>query len=333
MKAGRRHLLGVAAAAPFLRHAPARAEERPYRILMLLFRGWEEACDGFRDYFAARRVPVELMPRDVAQDLSRVPRLLEEAYDLRPDLVYLWGTSLTMAVVGPWDAPDPRRYLTGIPAVFNIVTDPVGNRIVRSRESPGRPVTGTEYIAPVEVQMRAMAAYRGYRRLATIFNPREQNSILVVRQMRELAAAQRVELAELPVALGPNKRPDPDSIADRVGAAKRSGADWLYIPPDTFLNDHRHVLTRMALNAELPSFAATERFVTFAEGLAGLVSRYYSVGAFTAFKAEQILTGQRRAEDIPVESLTRFSFLVRMATARRLRVYPPVGLLRVAEPV
>lgn len=306
------------------------AGARPFRIVMILFRGWEEACDGFRDYFAARRIAVDLIVRDIGQDLSRVPAVIAETRELRPDLVYLWGTSLTMSVLGPWDAADPARHLTDIPAVFNIVTDPVGNRIVRSREAPGRMVTGTEYIAPVEVQMRAMARYRAFTRVASTFNPQERNSLSVVRQMRDLLGD---GVREFPVPLDAAGRPDPAAIPDMVKAAKRAGAGWLYIPPDTFLNEHRLVLTRTALEAGLPCFSASERFVQFAEGLAGLVSRYYSVGAFTGFKAEQILREGRAPDTIPVETLTRFSYLIRMETARRLALYPPVGLLRVAETV
>jgi putative ABC transport system substrate-binding protein len=301
--------------------------------MMILFRGWEEACDGFRDYFAARRIPVELIVRDVAQDLSRVYGFVREAHETRPDLVYLWGTSLTMAALGPWDGHDPARHLTGIPVVFNIVTDPVGNRVVRSREAPGRPVTGTEYIAPVGVQLEAMSAYRTYRRIAAVFNPLEQNSVITLQEMASLLPELGAELIRLPVPLRADGRPTPSVIPQLVGEARRAGADWLYIPPDTFLNDHRAALTAAALAEGLPSFSASERFVAFADGLAGLVSRYYSVGAFTALKAEQILVGQRAPESIPVETLTRFSYLIRMDTARMLRAYPPVGLLRIAEPI
>jgi putative ABC transport system substrate-binding protein len=323
----RRHLL---AAPALLLGSPASAQARPFRIMMLLFRGWEEACDGFRDHFAARRIPVDLIVRDIAQDLRRVPDLVAEVRQVKPDLVYVWGTSLAIAALGPWDAVDPAKHITGVPVVFNIITDPVGNRIIRSHTDPGRAVTGTEYIAPVEVQMRAMARYRAFTRVATTFNPNERNSLSVVAQMRALLGD---GLVELPVALDAARRPDPDSIPDVVARARQAGADWLYIPPDTFLNNHRAVLTRAALEEGLPCFSASERFVQFAEGLAGLVSRYYSVGAFTGFKAEQILRGGRAAESIPIETLTRLSFLIRMESARRLRIFPPVGLLRVAETV
>ncbi|GGI99093.1 ABC transporter substrate-binding protein [Neoroseomonas lacus] len=327
----RRRPLVAAAALGLVAPAVARAQRRP-RILMMLFRGWEEACDGFRDYFAARRLDVELVVSNAEEDLSRVPAMVRQAQAMRPDLVYLWGTTLTMAALGPWDAHDPARHLNGMPVVFNIVTDPVRNRVVRSRAAPGRPVTGTEYIAPVAVQLRAMESYRPFQRAAALFNPRERNSIVTLEEMAEQLATRGAVLHSLPVPLA-DGRPQPDAIPGLVTAAREAGAEWLYIPPDTFLNEHRAVLTAAALQEGLPSFAASERFVAFADGLAGLVSRYYSVGAFTGFKAEQILFGGVSPAAIPVETLSRFSYLVRMETARRLRAYPPVELLRIAEAV
>lgn len=324
---------GLLAAAALLGGRPSgEAEGRPApRIMMMLFRGWEEACDGFADYFTARRVAVDLIVRDADQNLGNVRRFVEEANDTRPDIVYLWGTSLAIAALGSWDDPPSSRRLRGVPAVFNIVTEPVRSGIVRSREDPGRDVTGTEYIAPVQVQERAMVLYRSFGHAAIIFNPLERNSVLVVEELARILAARSARLTPLPVPLD-GGRPDPAVIPDLVQKARQDGAEWLYIPPDTFLNDHRMALTDAALASALPTFAATERFIGFANGLAGLVSRYYSVGAFTAFKAEQILGG-RPARSIPIETLSRMSYLVRMETARRLRLYPPVGLLRIAEPL
>jgi len=39
------------------------------------------------------------------------------------------------------------------------------------------------------------------------------------------------------------------------------------------------------------------------------------------------------AGSIPIQTLTRFSLLVRMSTAQRLDFYPPLSLLRYAEAV
>jgi len=326
-------LLGAGAglAAPGLARAQGGPARPPYKIFMILFRGWEEACNGFRDYFRYRGIDVEFIVRDADQNLPRVTEFVREANETRPDLVYLWGTGTTAAALGPWNGTDNRRFLRDIPTVFNIVTNPVGTGVVRSLESPGREATGTVYVVPTEVQYNSMRAYRPFQRVAAIYNPQEPNSRLVIDEMKGLTSQHGATLVDLPVTLNASGRPDPASIPGLVEAARRAEAQWLYIPPDTFLNDHRAVLTDVALAQHLPTFAATERFVIFADGLSGLVCRYYNIGAFTAFKAEQILVQGRPASSIPVETLNRFSLLVRFQSARALRFYPPMSMVRYAE--
>lgn len=307
-----------------------RAAGRP-RIVMMLWRGWEEACDGFRDYLAGRGIDAEYIVRDAGQTTAAIPGYVAEIKAMAPDLVFVWGGSTALAMLGRFDAPDRSRFLTDIPAVLAIVADPLGSGIVASLERPERPVTGTIYVAPVDVQLRAVQAYRPFRRLATLFNPLEQSSTAAVGRLAELAAREGLELVRraVPVEAG---RPQADAIPEMVRAFKAGGAEWLYIPPDTFLNDHRNALTGAALERGLPAFSATERFVTYSSGLAGLVCRYYNIGQFAGFKAEQILNGTP-AGRIPIQTLTRFSLLIRMATAQRLDFYPPLNLLRYAEAV
>ena len=330
----RRHLLAGASAGLLAGAAPlAPAQKRPFRIVMLLFRGWEEACDGFRDYFSTRGIAVELIIRDAREQLAPIADYVREINAMRPDLVYIWGTGTAIAALGPWDAADPARHITDIPVVFNIVTDPVGNRIVKSMTDPGRDVTGTVYITPLDVQLHTIEAYRSFRTIAALYNSAEQNSLAIVAGLRQRMAASGRTFIDSPLPTTGAGHPDATAIPGLVAAAKQAKADWLYIPPDTFLNEERERLTGAALDAGLPTFAATERFVTFSHGLAGLVCRYYNIGAFTAFKAEQILLGGKRAREIPVETLSRFSLLIRIETAKHLEFFPPLSMLRYSETV
>jgi putative ABC transport system substrate-binding protein len=68
-----------------------------------------------------------------------------------------------------------------------------------------------------------------------------------------------------------------------------------------------------------------------AGALLGLVSRYYSIGQFAAFKAEQILAGRMPASRIQVETLTRFSLQIDLRAARRLGILPPLEMFNYAE--
>lgn len=326
----RRSLLTAGAIAALVRPGLAQAATRP-KIVMLLWRGWEEACDGFRDYLSGRGIDAEFIVRDTGQTMAPIAGYVAEINAMRPDLVFIWGGSTALAALGTYDAPDKSAFIRDIPVVLAIVADPLGSGLVSNLDKPGRAVTGTIYVAPVDVQLRAIQAYRPFRRIATLFNPLEQSSSGAVRQIASLAGSGKFELLQqaVPVVAG---MPQADAIPAMVRDFKTAGAEWLYIPPDTFLNDQREALTKTALEIGLPAFSATERFVTYANGLTGLVCRYYNIGQFAGFKAEQILNGVP-AGTIPIQTLTRFSLLVRMSTAQKLDFYPPLSLLRYAEAV
>jgi len=330
----RRFLTGAAALGGLALGAPAivRAQSARPRIYMMLFRGWEDACDGFRDYLVSRNLDVEMTIGDADRESAAVPGLVAAAKAMRPDLVYIWGTNTAALALGPWDAPDPDRYITDIPAVFNIVTEPVGNGIIQSLEHPGRNATGTLYVVPIDIQLRTIASYKPFRRLGIIYNPLERNSILTV-------GALKTELAKLGGTLLDRPVPvvDGEPVATGMSAAvkqlKDDGADWLYIPPDTFLQQHRNLLTNSALQVGLPAFTSTEPYIRDANALFGLVCRYYNIGQFTGRKAEQILREGAKPGDLPVETLNRFSLLVNMRAATKLNLYPPMNMLRYAEAV
>src|SRR5258708_33439159 len=78
--------------------ARAQLSSRPYRIYAITFRGMTDVEKGFQDYFAARRIPVQITFRDLNRDNTRMPGLLEEIRRTKPDLIYTCRTSVTLTV-------------------------------------------------------------------------------------------------------------------------------------------------------------------------------------------------------------------------------------------
>src|SRR6185369_4931328 len=109
----------------------AQLPTRAYRIYAITFRGMTDVERGFQDYFAARRIPVQITFRDLNRDNSRMPGFLDEIRRTRPDLIYTWGTSVTLGVVGTFDQVDPQNYINDVPVVFTLVAAPVLAKIVR----------------------------------------------------------------------------------------------------------------------------------------------------------------------------------------------------------
>ena len=131
--------------------------------------------------------------------------------------------------------------------------------------------------------------------------------------------------------LDANRKVSAEGAAELVRELKEARAEWLYLPPDSFLGTlAQDVIIPAAMEVGLPTFASTEQLMQ-AGALSGLVSKYYSVGQFTAHKAEQILLGKQQASTIPIETLKRFSYQIRISAAEKLKLPPPLPMFNYAE--
>jgi putative ABC transport system substrate-binding protein len=278
---------------------------------------------GFQDYFAARRIPVQITFRDLNRDSTRMPGFLEEIRRTKPDLIYTWGTSVTLGVVGTYDTVDPAVHVTDIPVVFTLVAAPVLAKIVPDLKSSRRNVTGVYHVAPTEAQIRAMASYRPIKSIGILYTPTEQNSVVVVDEVREVSKRLGFQVIAKPLRLDAQKRVTAEGAPEMVRELKQQKVDWLYLPPDSFLGTQtKSVIIPAAMAVGLPTFASTEQLMETG-ALTGLISRYHAIGQFTAYKAEQILINK-----VP---LTRFTLQVRMDVAEQLKMPPPLPMFNYAE--
>lgn len=331
----RRSLLSLglgAGAAGLVGAARARAQEqqRPFRILMLTFRGETEVERGFKEFFQAADVKAEFIMRDANRDPRNVPGLIADRATLKPDLIYTWGTSVTLGVVGPLGNTDPA-FVHNTPVVFALVAAPVRSGIAKSFESSGRNVTGAVHVVPTDVQMRAMQAYLPFSRIGMLYSTNEQNSVVIVEEARAVAEKMGATVIAQPFHTNAAGLPTSDGVDDLIRQMRAAKVDWLYLLPDTFLGTIYDKVTPTALDMGLPTFAAAELGVREGGALVGLVSRYYSVGQLAASKAIEILVEGKKPEQIPIETLKRFSLIINMRVAKTLGVYPPIAMLNYAE--
>jgi putative tryptophan/tyrosine transport system substrate-binding protein len=304
---------------------------KPFRIYAITFRGMTDVEKGFEEYFRSRKIAVEITYRDLNRDASRLPAYLDEIRATRPDLIYTWGTSVTLGVVGPHDAPDRSKFINDIPVVFTLVASPVLAKIVPEGAATRSHITGATHVAPTAAQIQAMAAYRPFQTLGVLYTPTEKNSVVVLDQIRKLGREKNFNTVERMFRLDANRKPSAEGAAEIVREIKEAGAQWLYLPPDSFLGTlAQEVVIPAAMQVGLPTFASTEQLMQ-AGALSGLVCRYFSIGQYTAHKAEQVLVGKVKPSTIPVDTLKRFSYQVRMAAALRLNMPPPLPMFSYAE--
>jgi len=300
-------------------------------LVMMLWRGPTEVERGFLGHVEARGMEVNVTCLSAESSGANIPGMVARARELAPDLIYTWGTGVTLATVGRADRVDPAQHITDIPVVFTMVAYPVESGIVPSFEDTGRNVTGATHTVPLLAQIRAMRAYRPVSSIGVIFNPLEVNSVINVQQLTETAEAEGIEVIALPVLLDAAGRPDPASLPLLVARLAARQPQFLFIGPDSFIGQHREAVIGAALAAGLPAFTGTELEIAEGSAMLGLVTSYYNLGRYMGSLVEQVLFEGVAPRDVPVRTLSRFTFMVRLPVAQRLGLYPPLEVLDFAQ--
>ena len=312
----------------------AFAREGPFTVMMVVWRGCEDACRGFQDYIRESGIMADVIVRDADRNPELLIEFTREAKDRNVDLVVTWGTSVTLGMVGAIGSVNSNDHITEIPVVFMIVADPVGAKIVADYDSSSRSnVTGTRNRVPEAVQIKAIQAYRPFKRLGLVYNRNELNSVLNANKIAALATEMGFELVSHEMPLTEDGKPNAKDIPAALSLMKKADVEFVYVGSSSFLMANRDQFTLAALSVGLPVAAAYEALATKSHALVAVASRYYSVGRLAGFQAEQILVKDIPPIDIPIRSLSRFSYVINMESARQLAIYPPLSVLRYAEVV
>lgn len=325
-------IAGMAIAAAMVPMAVAASD---YTIFMVTWRGCEEACQGFRDYIADKAIDAELVIRDAATDTANLPAIFEEARATSPDLLVTWGTSVTRGVAGTLQELQDPGFNHDIPQVFMIVADPVASGIVESLDATGRAnVTGTYNRMPETVTVETIRSYLpGFGHLGLLYNSNEKNSVLKRDELQSLSESAGFRFTALELASDAQGVPLVDDIAVKMAELKAAGAEFVYIGSSSFLRDNAAALKDASVQTKLPVLSPYEALVRDGEALVSVAARYYDVGRLAGEQAERILVEGKSPGDLPVARMTDFAVMINLGMAKQLNLYPPIGLLQIAETV
>ncbi|NCF82603.1 MAG: ABC transporter substrate-binding protein [Proteobacteria bacterium] len=329
-------LIAVVASVLFwpLAHADAQAK-KTFIIYMVMWRGCEEACNGFKEYIGEKGIDANLVIRNANRDKSKLPGCVEEARSLHADLVITWGTSVTRGIAGTLSDRGDSRFINDTPLVFMVVADPIGSKIIESYEKTGRDnVTGTRNRVPESVNIMTIRSYYpAFKRLGILYNTNENNSVVKVKEVAALAKKMDFELVALELELGEDGKPRSESIPVRMADLRAAGVDFIYLGSSSFLDVHRDIFTKSAVDHGMPVLSPYERLVRDSHALMSIAARYQDVGALAGRQAKSILVDGKKPGGLPVLSVDQYAYVVNMTTAKRLNMFPSVEILQFAETV
>lgn len=211
-----------------------------------------------------------------------------------------------------------------IPIVFTAVTDPVGARLVRRLENPGRNVTGLSDLSPVHQHVALIQQLLpDVDSVGVVYNPGESNAVALVSMLKSAAREHNLALhAEQVFTI------EDVEEKTRIVAAK---SDVVYAMTDNTVASAIDDLIQAANDQNTPVFAGTTAYVKKGAVLgAGL--DYYQIGLETAEYVAAILEGEKPGK-LDVKTPNRSALKVNLEALKKFRITVPSSILNQASVV
>jgi putative ABC transport system substrate-binding protein len=244
---------------------------------------------------------------------ERLPKLVEELIELKPDVLAVGSTIGARAA---------KKATTTIPIVFAGSSDPVAGGLVPNLAHPGGNITGFSLAYGDGFAGKWMEllkeAVPEVSHVAALWSSSNAAAVRFVKELE--TAAQKLEvildvhhaanLAELDVALT---------------AIVRSRARGLIVVPSPFAATNRRKLVQFAASERLPAVYFFEKFADEG-GLMSYGPDFADVYRRAASHVDKILKGAKPG-DLPVENPTKFDLVINRKTARALGITIPQSIL------
>ncbi|OEF59228.1 ABC transporter substrate-binding protein [Vibrio tasmaniensis 1F-267] len=202
--------------------------------------------------------------------------------------------------------------------VFTAVTDPIGARLVKQLEQPGRNVTGLSDLSPISQHVSLIKELLPNAvSVGVVYNPAEANAVALVGLLKQ-------STRDFGFTLHTAKALTIDDVEEKTASvAKKS--DVIYALTDNTVASGIEGLINAANQAGTPVVAGATSYVGKG-AIAGLGLDYYDVGVQTADYVAAILDGQKPGK-LSVKTAQSSQLVVNLDAARMLGLTLPKSVV------
>lgn len=202
------------------------------------------------------------------------------------------GDDIIIAITTPC-AQLAAPYSEEIPVVFSAVTDPVGAGLCDSLDSTGSNITGTsDALAISKILDFALEMKPEIKTLGYLYNTGEDNSVSCLKEVKAYCEEKGITVVEGAVTN--------TSEVQEAAQTLASQCDAVFSPNDNTIAGAMGTVAEVMNDAKIPMFVGADSMVM--DGGLGTVGIEYSdLGKETAEMAAQILSGEKKASEIPVK--------------------------------
>ncbi|TCW82289.1 ABC transporter substrate-binding protein [Burkholderia sp. SRS-46] len=194
----------------------------------------------------------------------------------KPDVIVAIATPAAQAVVASTKS---------VPVVYSGVTDPVAAQLVKGWGPTGTNVTGVSDKLPLDRQVALIKrVVPAAKTVGMVYNPGEANSVVVVKELKEILAKQGMTLKEAAAPRTVDIGPAAKSLIGKV--------DVIYTNTDNNVVSAYEALVKVANEAKIPLVAGDTDSVKRG-GIAALGINYGDLGRQTGKVVARILKGEK----------------------------------------
>ena len=267
------------------------------------------AYEGFKEglaeagYTEGENLTIEYQNAQNSQD--NLKSMSERLVNASPDLLLGIATPAAVSLANE---------TTDTPIVVTAVTDLVGAKLADSNEEPGRNITGTSDMVPIEQQINLLLSIvPDAKTIGIMYNAGEANSKIQADLAEEALKAAGVDVKVLTA--------NTTNDVQQVTTSLAKDVDGIYVPTDNTFASAAAIVGEVAKETKTPIVAGSVEQVDDG-ALATYGIDYKSLGIQTGKLAAKILDGDAEAATTPVETADNLELVVNEEMAAALGIDP-----------
>ena len=269
----------------------------------------DKARNGFIDEMKNLGYDADFDIQIAGGDISNLNSIAQKfANDVNKDLIFAISTPATQSIANETE---------DVPILGTAVTDFEQSGLVKSLKHPGKNVSGTSDLVPVEKQIGLLKALvPNCKKVGILYSSGEANSKL----QADMASN---ELKKLGISVKHITVSNSNEVQSVVECNR--DVDTLFIPTDNLIASCMPTVSQVASKSKIPIICSFADAVNKG-GLACYAVDYYELGRLTAKQAKRILDKEDKIESMPIEYLEDPKLVINYKKADELGIKIPEKL-------
>lgn len=270
----------------------------------------DKARNGFIDEMKNLGYDADFDIQIAGGDISNLNSIAQKfANDINKDLIFAISTPATQAIANQTE---------DVPILGTAVTDFEQSGLVKSSKHPGKNVSGTSDLVPVEKQIGLLKALvPNCKKVGILYSSGEANSKFYADMVSDELKKFGINAKHVTVS-------NSNEVKQAVQHAEH-GVDTWFIPPDNLIASCMPTVSQVASEGKIPIICSFADAVNKG-GLACYAVDYYELGKLTAKQADKILKKEAKIESMPIEYLEDPKLVINYKKADELGIKIPEKL-------